>query len=118
MPQPRRTFDSTKLIEHLPKLVGKTISQAVISEHLNNRIQFYLLFTDGTAYEFYTEGWLSGARGLERGTVDEVLARSRSNGSAQRVAPDRRRVPRDENAPRWEPPGRPADDGDGDGDGE
>ena len=105
MTQPHRDFDSTKLIEHLPKLVGKTISQAVISEHVNGRIQLYLLFTDGTAYEFYTTDWIRGARGLEEGTVDEVLRRSRSPGAAQGGAPARRRVPRAEDSLGSEPPG-------------
>ncbi len=124
MPQPHRTFYSNKLLGNLPLVIGKTISQALIVEHENlHRIQFYLLFTDGTAYEFYTDVWLRGANSLDHADLDTLLGFARGARVEQRVVPDRRRVPRGEGS-LWgdstpgqheEPPGRPADDGDGDG---
>lgn len=50
-----------KLASALPEALGKTIAHIVVTEH-QGRFQLVLVFTDGTHYEFYGEGWLSGAR--------------------------------------------------------
>ena len=83
----------SKLQYALPQLVGRTIERTLVAEHPDGRFQVYLIFTDGTAYEFYGESSINGARRLDRATVSEIC-RWMPRGSEVLLAPDRRRTAR------------------------
>lgn len=78
-----------KLETALPQLVGKTIERSLVAEHTDGRFQLYLIFTDGTAYEFYGRDGINGARGLDRATLPQIC-RWMPRGACVLVAPDRR----------------------------
>lgn len=78
-----------KLQDALPQLVGRTVERTLVSEHPDGRFQIYLIFTDGTAYEFYGETFINGARGLDRATVSEICSWMPRKARVL-VAPDRR----------------------------
>ena len=56
------------------QIIGKTISGVVVKESKNSpRTQLFLLFNDGTYYEFYSGlGDICGAGGVDRGGIHEV----------------------------------------------
>lgn len=62
---------SSKIAKCAPQLVGKTIAHIVLKTGTNPEFQLFLLFTDGTYYEFFGSP-LNGANGIDRGTFDEV----------------------------------------------
>lgn len=82
-----------KLQTALPALVGKTIERTLVAEHQDGRFQVYLIFTDGTAYEFYGRDGINGARRLDRATLSQICGWMPRE-SRVLVAPDRRAVER------------------------
>jgi hypothetical protein len=69
----------TKLAAALSSAIGKKLDRVIIAGHSEARFQLYLVFTDGTYYEFYGRGTLEGARAVDRGsaaTLREMLTRS------------------------------------------
>jgi hypothetical protein len=60
----------------MEQIVGKTIAHVIVRERGNTpQSQLFLLFTDGTYYEFYsTEGNIYATRGVERGNTEQVRA--------------------------------------------
>jgi hypothetical protein len=65
----------------LPRLVGKTISHVVLKEGKGPRAQLFLVFADGTYYEFYADSSIDGAAGIDRGGLSTVLASGKPNQS-------------------------------------
>jgi hypothetical protein len=65
----------------LGKIVGKTISHVVVgaADHGSREI-VYLVFQDGTAFEFYGSDF-SCASGLDRGGVSKVVTNMQKGGS-------------------------------------
>jgi len=62
---------SGKIATVAPQLIGKTIAHIILKEGDSPASQLFLLFTDGTYYEFYG-GPLTGASGIDRGTLEDV----------------------------------------------
>lgn len=62
---------SSKIAKFAPQLVGKTIAHIVLKTGSSPESQLFLLFTDGTYYEFFG-GPLNGANSIDRGTLDDV----------------------------------------------
>lgn len=83
-----------KLHDALPLLVGRTIERTVVVEFAGPRFSVYLIFTDGTLYEFYGDYLGGGRRTLDQGGVDDVVRWCRESAKMIMVEPDRRRVPR------------------------
>ena len=69
------SVDIKKLSSALPGALGKTLHRVFIADHQDGRFQLVLVFTDGTHYELYGSGSLSGARDLEGGDSAEVRRR-------------------------------------------
>ena len=65
---------SQKCAQALPRLVGKTIAHVVVKEGKGPPGQLFLVFTDGTYYEFYCEASIGGRREIDVGGLDDVLA--------------------------------------------
>jgi hypothetical protein len=63
---------SAKIAKFAPQLVGKTIAHIVLKAGDSPASQLFLLFTDGTYYEFFG-GPIAGANGIDRGTLEDVL---------------------------------------------
>ena len=57
----------------LPQLVGKTISHIVMKEGSGPAAQLFLVFDDGSYYEFYSDAPIDGAGAVERGGVETVI---------------------------------------------
>lgn len=57
-----------------PGLVGKTIAHVVVKKRPGQpRSQLFLVFTDGTYYEFFSpDGDLEGASAIDRGGLSDV----------------------------------------------
>lgn len=57
-----------------PGLVGKTIAHVVVKKRPEQpRSQLFLVFTDGTYYEFFSpDGDLEGSSAIDRGGLDDV----------------------------------------------
>ena len=66
--------DAAKISEALARVSGKTIERVFVAGHKDGRFQLYLVFRDGTYYEFYGTGALSGARCIDRGDPATVRA--------------------------------------------
>jgi hypothetical protein len=60
-------MDVLKLTNAMPGIVGKTVERVVLVRRPHWQFQMYLCFTDGTHYEFYGDGSLSGAREVHPG---------------------------------------------------
>jgi len=56
-----------KLDTALQEIIGKTLDGVVVTENTHARFQIFLLFTDGTHYEFYGAGDIDGARSASKG---------------------------------------------------
>ena len=69
------SIDAKKLGSALPAALGKTLHRVFLADHEGERFQLVLVFADGTHYELYGTGTLSGARDLERGDDVEVRRR-------------------------------------------
>jgi len=65
---------SSKCAQALPYLVGKTIEHVVVKEGKGPPGQLFLVFTDGTYYEFYFDGSITGRRDVEVGGLEDVRA--------------------------------------------
>jgi hypothetical protein len=85
-----------KLPDVLPMLVGKTIARTMLVFHGDGRHQLWFFFTDGTSYEFYGRGDISGARGTDRTAIEAVYRSVLPGGAKVLLAPDRRREDRGE----------------------
>jgi hypothetical protein len=83
-----------KLPDVLPMLVGKTIARTMMVFHGDGRHQLWLFFTDGTSYEFYGRGDISGARHPDQTAVEAVFRSVLPGGAKVLLAPDRRKVGR------------------------
>jgi hypothetical protein len=70
-----------KLTGALASVIGKTISDIVILTNPPGRVHLFLVFADGTHYEFYDMSDLNGARGIDRGGVEQIAARVASGGT-------------------------------------
>ena len=57
----------------LPKLVGKTIAHVVLKEGSGPAAQLFLVFDDGTYYEFYSDAPIDGAGAVDVGGVEKVI---------------------------------------------
>ncbi len=57
----------------LHRLVGKTIAHAVLKEGSGPAAQLFLVFDDGTSYEFFSNAPIDGAGALDRGGLGAVL---------------------------------------------
>jgi hypothetical protein len=69
------TDDAGEMGLAAPGIVGKTIAHLVVKkrpEPVQPRSQLFLVFTDGTYYEFFTDGDLAGASAIDRGGLAEV----------------------------------------------
>ncbi|MDH4349936.1 MAG: hypothetical protein OEW56_02165 [Gemmatimonadota bacterium] len=57
-----------------PGIVGKTIAHVVVKKRPGQpRSQLFLVFTDGTYYEFFSpDGDLEGSSAIDRGGLDDV----------------------------------------------
>lgn len=53
-------------------IVGKRISSVVMKQGNRPQAQLFLIFDDGTYFEFYSDGGIYGAGGIDRGGLDEV----------------------------------------------
>lgn len=63
-----------KLLDVAPQLLGKRIAGVVVKERSGPpRFQLFLVFDDDTYYELYSNESVSGAGGIDRGGVAEVL---------------------------------------------
>jgi hypothetical protein len=51
------------------------VQRVFVADHEDGRFQLFLVFTDGTHYELYGTGTLSGARDVEPGDDFEVRRR-------------------------------------------
>jgi len=60
-----------RLEKPMQRLVGKTISHVIIKTGISPQSQLFLVFTDGSYYEFFG-GMISGATGLDVGGIEEV----------------------------------------------
>jgi hypothetical protein len=83
-----------KLPDVLPMLVGKTIARTMLVIHEDGRHQLWLFFTDGTSYEFYGRGDISGARHPDETAVEAVFRSVLPGGAKVLLAPDMRKVGR------------------------
>ena len=78
------TIDIAKLSTALPATLGKVLHRVFMADHGGERYQLVLVFADGTSYELYGVGSLSGARDVE--PADEVEIRRRLSLSIATVA--------------------------------
>lgn len=62
-----------KITKALPTLVHKTIAHLVLKEGDGPRAQLFLIFTDGTYYEFHSQSRIEGTSGLQAGGLPAVL---------------------------------------------
>ena len=69
-----------KLTAALPSIIGKTISDIVIMTNPSAEVHLFLVFSDGTHYEFYGMDDLNGARWVDPGGVDRIAGRVSSGG--------------------------------------
>ena len=70
---------NTEIVSVLPGLVGKTIAHIVMKEGTGPSAQLFLVFADGTHYEFYSDASISGGGRLYSGGLPAVLASGKPN---------------------------------------
>jgi hypothetical protein len=68
------TPDAGEMRAAAPGIVGKTIAHVVVKKRPGQpRSQLFLVFTDGTYYEFFSpEGDLEGASAIDQGGLEDV----------------------------------------------
>ncbi|MDH5197580.1 MAG: hypothetical protein OEY20_10040 [Gemmatimonadota bacterium] len=68
------TPDAGEMAAAAPGIVGKTIAHVVVKKRPGQpRSQLFLVFTDGTYYEFFSpDGDLEGSSAIDRGGLDDV----------------------------------------------
>lgn len=67
-------MDIDKLATGLSGAIGRTLKRVFLVQRDREEFQLFLVFTDGTHYELYGAGALSGARGVDRGDDDHIRA--------------------------------------------
>ena len=65
-------MDILRLTHSLPGILGKTVERVVLVRRPHWTFQLYLCFTDGTHYELYGDGSLSGGREVHAGGGDHL----------------------------------------------
>ncbi len=60
----------------MPRLKGKTIAHVIIKEGTSPRAQVFLVFTDSTYYEFYSESPINGSSDIDVGGLAAAVAHS------------------------------------------
>jgi len=72
-PRTYATAGAGEMAAAAPGIVGKTIAHVVVKKRPGPRSQLFLVFTDGTYYEFFCpDGDLEGASAVDHGTLDDV----------------------------------------------
>jgi hypothetical protein len=74
-------FHMSKLAFSLESVIGKTISDVVVVTNPPRSGHLFLVFSDGTHYEFYDLDGLNGARWTDRGGVDRIKSRAPTDGT-------------------------------------
>jgi len=69
----------------LAGVVGKTIKGVVLSEGLSPSVQWHLVFTDGTVYEFFADGAVQGGSQAHKGGIAEIRAIGKRDGRSVTV---------------------------------
>jgi hypothetical protein len=64
---------NTEIAPILPALVGKTIAHIVLKEGSSPTGQLFLVFTDGTYYEFYSESSIDGTTSFDGGGLAAAI---------------------------------------------
>ncbi len=58
----------------IKKIIGKTIKGVAVGEgQRGSQSQIFIIFTDNTFYEIYSENQISVASGLKQGGINAVL---------------------------------------------
>jgi hypothetical protein len=70
---------NTEIIPVLAGLVGKTIREVVLKDGTGPLAQLFLVFDDGTHYEFYSDGSISGSGYIEPGGFEKVISLGKPN---------------------------------------
>jgi hypothetical protein len=65
---------NNELATALPGLVGKTIAHIVVKEGSAPRAQLFLIFTDGTSYEFFSSDAIEGCARIDPRGLSAVPA--------------------------------------------
>jgi len=58
----------------LRRLIGKTVAHVIVKEGSGPSTQLFLVFSDDTYYEFFTDGVLDGASAIDIGDLKTGLA--------------------------------------------
>jgi len=68
------TADAGEMRTAAPGIVGKTVAHVVVKHRARKPLsQLFLVFTDGTYYEFFcADGFLEGASAIDAGGLDDV----------------------------------------------
>jgi hypothetical protein len=68
------TAEAGEMRAAAPGMVGKTIAHVVVKHRPKRPLsQLFLVFTDGTYYEFFcADGWIVGASAIDVGGLDDV----------------------------------------------
>ena len=61
-----------QIIQALSRLIGKTIAHVVVKAGRDPRAQVFLVFTDGTYYEWYADAPIVGTSTVAEGGLPEV----------------------------------------------
>ena len=63
-----------EMADAAPGIIGKTIAHVVVKKRLDRPVgQVFLVFTDGTYYEFYSTGDnITGTSAIDVGDIDDV----------------------------------------------
>lgn len=64
---------NTEIAPILPHLVGKTIAHIVLKDGESPRGQLFLVFTDGTYYEFYSGSSIDGTTSFDDGGLAAAI---------------------------------------------
>ena len=70
----RNHLNADKIASAITYALGKTLAQVFVVERPHREFQLILAFSDGTSYEFYGGGWLSGARDVDDRTGPTIRA--------------------------------------------
>lgn len=64
--------------QYLDQILGKTITGVVVRENASDslRSQVFLVFSDGTHFEFYSQSEIVPIKGVRCGGMDEVTSYS------------------------------------------
>ena len=76
----------SKITAAVPSIIGKTISDVMVMAN-GGKVFLFLVFTDGTHFEFYDMDRLNCARWTSPGGVELLEARVSSSGTCVVVPP-------------------------------